>query len=102
MIFRVLKQYADDTVLIHGAAKGADAIADAYGRYRHWTVHREPALWFEHGRAAGPIRNQRMLTRWQPDVHHAFHDDLNHSKGTRDMVIRAIAAGVRTYRHCHD
>jgi len=101
MVFRVLAPYGPETVLVHGAARGADRHADAYGYYRKWQVHAEPADWDTHGRAAGILRNQRMLDKWQPDVCHAFHDDLNHSKGTRDMVIRCLAAGVRTYRHCH-
>jgi imidazolonepropionase-like amidohydrolase len=98
-VFRVLAEYDSDTVLIHGAARGADRHADAYGQYRHWEVHPEPAEWTKYGKAAGPIRNQLMLDKYQPDVCHAFHDDLAHSKGTRDMVERAEKAGIPVHVH---
>lgn len=101
MVFRVLSQYDPDTVLIHGGARGADAHADSYGHYRKWEVHSEPALWDKYGRAAGPIRNQRMLDEHHPDVCHAFHDDLEHSKGTRDMVTRCDKAGIPVHVHSH-
>jgi hypothetical protein len=102
MVFRVLSRYGPDTVLIHGAARGADRHADAYGHYRHWQVFAVPADWDIHGRAAGPIRNQRMLDEHQPDVCHAFHDNLEHSRGTKDMVARCDKAGVPVHVHRHD
>jgi hypothetical protein len=52
-----------------------------------------PADWEQYGRAAGPIRNQQMLEA-KPDRVFAFHEDLEHSKGTGDMVRRARKAGV--------
>lgn len=98
--------------VIQGMAKGADLIANEWATT--WTsqqIHagqpREgmadvtndpyPANWEKHHRAAGPIRNQQMLTEGRPDVVYAFHDDIGHSKGTRDMVNRAVKAGVPTY-----
>src|SRR5688500_3595558 len=52
-------------ILVHGAAKGADAMADAWHRDRArcgWpvTVERHPADWAAHRRRAGVIRNERM------------------------------------------
>lgn len=101
MVFRVLSRYGPDTVLIHGAARGADRHADAYGHYRGWEVHPEPADWRTYGKPAGPIRNQLMLTKYAIDVCHAFHDDFEHSKGTKDMVTRCDKAGVPVHVHSH-
>jgi predicted polyphosphate/ATP-dependent NAD kinase len=77
--------------VIQGGAAGADALA------REWcmaqpSVHliNEPADWKAHGRAAGPIRNQRMLDEHKPDLVLAFPG----GKGTADMVRRARSAGV--------
>lgn len=42
------------------------------------------------GKAAGPIRNQRMLDEGKPDLVVAFPG----GRGTADMVRRAKAAGV--------
>jgi hypothetical protein len=48
------------------------------------------ADWHAHGKAAGPIRNQRMLDEGKPDLVVAFPG----GKGTADMMRRARAAGV--------
>ena len=87
-------------VVIEGCARGADNCAHAY--YRIGVDHEHyPAKWDEHGRAAGPIRNRQMLNEGKPDVVIAFHDFIPNSKGTKDMVEVAKAAGVPTYVVSH-
>lgn len=56
-----------------------------------------PADWANFGKAAGPLRNQRMLDEGKPDLVVAFTNDLASSRGTRDMVRRAQAAGIPTW-----
>jgi hypothetical protein len=51
-----------------------------------------PADWTTYGRAAGPIRNQRMLNEYHPNLVLAFPDP--ESRGTWDMVRRAEKANV--------
>ena len=51
--------------LLHGAAPGADQAIAAAADQLGWPVIACPALWRQHGRAAGPIRNRQML-------HHAI------------------------------
>ncbi|RSV15667.1 DUF2493 domain-containing protein [Sphingomonas sp. ABOLF] len=84
--------------IISGCAPGADsqAIGWAYDDRHHPTVavERFPADWRKHGRAAGPLRNQRMLDEGKPDLVVAFPG----GRGTADMVRRAEAAGVRVLR----
>lgn len=46
--------------------------------------------WKDHGKAAGPIRNQLMLDDFKPDLVVAFPG----GKGTADMVKKAQDAGV--------
>jgi hypothetical protein len=58
------------TVLIHGNARGADRIADAWASCRG--IPREPyevpqGEWDEIGEKAGPLRNQRMF-RHRPET----------------------------------
>ncbi len=80
------------TLVIVGGAGGADRLA------AHWAwLHKAEtwiydADWNAHGKAAGPIRNQRMLDE-NPgiDAVVAFPG----GSGTADMVRRARAAGVR-------
>lgn len=77
--------------VIQGGASGADFIA-RYWCGRQSSVHmiNEPADWKKHGKAAGPLRNQRMLDEHKPDLVLAFEG----GRGTADMVHRAEAAGV--------
>jgi predicted Rossmann-fold nucleotide-binding protein len=82
------------TVVISGCAPGADTIGIEWAVARKVEIVRFPADWQKHGRAAGPIRNQRMLNEGRPDLVVAFPG----GRGTADMVKRAIAAGVETIR----
>lgn len=85
------------STLIEGGATGADAIAREWAECHPEVEHvRVDADWERHGKAAGPTRNVIMLRVHKPDLVLAFHKDLHRSKGTRDMVIRALKDGVRT------
>ncbi len=95
----VLSQYiaVKDTV-IHGACpSGVDAIADDYARRYFNDVLVAPADWKTHGRAAGPIRNKEMITRFEPDVVVAVWDGV--SRGTRNMIDLALKAKIETHVH---
>ena len=72
------------TLLIHGGARGADSLAGAWAAFRQIPVRVFPANWTKHGKAAGPIRNQQMLTEGYPDAYLAFPG----GRGTQDMVQR--------------
>lgn len=94
--------HPDVLTIIHGAARGADTLAGNVVQKlwsRGYPVVEEPypAEWDKHGKAAGAIRNQRMLDDGKPDVVVAFTDNLLSSNGTWDMVQRAQKAGVTTY-----
>lgn len=85
------KQYGRLTV-IQGGASGADKLAVEWCmRQPSIRMINEPADWKAHGRAAGPLRNQRMIDDWSPDLVLAFPG----GRGTADMVRRARAAGVK-------
>lgn len=84
--------YDDDIVVVHGdCPTGADAAADQVGRLWGFEVEAWPADWDSHGKAAGPIRNQQMVNAGA-DLCLAF--PLGESRGTRDCVRRADAAGI--------
>jgi hypothetical protein len=73
------------TCIIHGAASGADSLADRWAAEHNIPVHVFPADWNTYGRTAGPIRNKQMLDEGKPDVVVAFPGN----KGTRNMVAQA-------------
>ena len=79
------------TALMQGGAPGADRLAKEWAA-THPEIERYVcrAEWHLHGKAAGPMRNARML-EWKPDVVVAFPG----GSGTADMVRRAVEAGVR-------
>lgn len=96
MLFRTLealhrlRQFRN---LMQGGYRGADKLA------REWALtHPEitrfvcQAQWKLYGKAAGPIRNARML-EWKPDLVVAFPGYA----GTADMVRQARGAHVEVF-----
>lgn len=79
--------------LIQGAADGADYLAWQWAEDRGVPCGSYPALWNEHGRAAGPIRNQQMIDEGKPDGVVAFPG----GKGTADLIARARRAGLTVW-----
>lgn len=79
-----------DAIIIVGGAPGADTLAeewaDCFGVRKRVFL----ANWKAHGKAAGPIRNQRMIDEGRPDLVIAFPG----GRGTADMVRRAREAGI--------
>lgn len=82
-----------DAVVIEGEARGADSIARDIAIALGFRVMRFPADWALHGRAAGPIRNRKMLDEG-PALVLAFHPDLASSRGTADTVREAKRRGI--------
>jgi hypothetical protein len=82
------------TIVIEGEAAGADTLARLEAERRGIRVLPFDADWDIYGKAAGPIRNKRMLTEGKPDLVIAFHPFLRNSKGTKDMVLQAEKAGI--------
>lgn len=108
-VIEVLQAYTPGTVLVHGACRGADVICAAVAEALGFVVRAYPADWARYPRAAGPIRNQHMLDaeHWTDgpiDVCLAFHNHIEDSKGTADMVHRAgkahIPVIINTSRSC--
>ena len=88
-----LSNYPKGTVLLHGAAKGADFLASLIGEELKFVVIPIYAEWETYGRAAGPIRNKKMLAL-EPNIVYAFHDNLEESKGTKHCVTEARKLGI--------
>lgn len=81
--------------LLQGGAGGADGVARAWARSLKVECTTVNADWPKHGRAAGPIRNQKMLDDWDIHLVVAFPG----GRGTADMVRRAKAKGIRVEEH---
>jgi hypothetical protein len=82
----LLDFYGDALVVVHGGAEGADRVADGIcADLGIPTVVYVPE-WNRYGKAAGPIRNEVMVTEEDPDLVLAFTADLKTSKGTESTV----------------
>lgn len=85
--------YPHEIVVIHGGARGADTVVGDAFVTAGCVVEVHPADWAKHSRAAGPIRNQRLVD-FGADVVLAFPATNQPSVGTRDCVQRARAAHI--------
>jgi hypothetical protein len=96
--FRLIEEFIvtlpEGSIIIHGNCRGADKISGYLGRQHGYHVIAVSAKWEKYGNAAGPIRNQEMLDLYKPELVVAFHNDIEHSKGTRNMVEKARRAGI--------
>lgn len=84
-------------LLVHGACTGADLLGAKFAGQIGIPVKDYPAGRTKLGKPAGPIRNRKMLHEAKPDVVIAFHDYVEGSKGTRDMIDAAFDAGVTVW-----
>jgi len=99
MLFGVLDMLAEERVInaiIQGdCPTGADHLARMWAISRNHHFDRFPADWDKHGRAAGPIRNQRMIDEGRPTMGLAFKG----GRGTADMARRLRAAGIPVHEY---
>lgn len=92
LIAKILTEYPKDSLLIHGAAGGADRIAAEEAYKLGMTIKPFPADW-SRGRSAGYVRNLQMLDE-RPDVVLAFWDGS--SKGSFHTISMAKKRGILT------
>lgn len=91
-----LNHVGDVTEVVHGGCPtGADEMAMQWCLRHKVSMRIFPARWAEHGRAAGPIRNQQMVNAGA-DICLAFI--WGGSKGASGTADMAEAAGIRTIR----
>ena len=84
------------SLIIHGGCRGADTLAGEVAKELGIPVKVFPAEWDKYGKAAGPIRNQKMLDEGKPDLVIAFHNNIENSRGTKDMLYRAAKHAIPT------
>jgi hypothetical protein len=84
-------------LVIHGAATGADTLADEWAQARGISRMPFPVTqddWKAYGRAAGPMRNAEIMRIAQPEACVAFPG----GDGTADMTRRCELDGVPVWR----
>ena len=93
LIAECLSKFPAGTTVMHGGCRGADVIAGSIARRMGFDTWVYPAQWNKYGKSAGPRRNDRMLDE-KPDLILAFHDHVETSRGTRDVVMKAQKRGI--------
>lgn len=97
-VFDILNKI-EPMVVVHGGASGADTLAAEWCETVDYSKSVSyPADWSRYGRAAGPLRNQRML-----DENYARLDlvvAFPGGRGTADMVRRARESRVPILTIC--
>ena len=97
-IKKFVESLPEGSILIEGEAKGADSLARECAEecgFSEDRILKFPADWLRFGKSAGPVRNRTMLVQGKPNVVAAFSDDLENSRGTKNMVMIARKAGVK-------
>jgi len=77
--------------IVSGGARGADTMAVNYAKLRHISWHEHKAEWSKYGRAAGPIRNKKVVD--DADTIIAFWN--GRSAGTRNAIQQAREQGKK-------
>lgn len=97
-----------DITIIEGEAPGADTLAKEIGKELGYTIDPYPAHWRHTskcepdckevcGKPAGAIRNRKQLKEGDPDITLGFHDNIEESRGTKDMLTVSKKAGKPTF-----
>ena len=90
---KVLAKYPDGLMIVHGAANGADLMAEEWCKAREVMYVGVPAKWKKYGKAAGMQRNRIMRDLWEPKACIAFPGGL----GTKGMVGLMAEVGVKAW-----
>lgn len=60
LIFNNIDISSDNIEICHGDCRGVDQVAKVFSKKYNLECFSFPANWNEHGKAAGPIRNEQM------------------------------------------
>jgi len=81
------------TVVVSGAARGADRMGENWAKRNGVAIDSRPANWDKHGKSAGYKRNQEMADN--ADALIAVWDGV--SRGTKHMIDIAKDKKLRTF-----
>lgn len=92
-VYEALMQYKDydPHIIVGDCPTGVDNIVKQFCYQYDWPIEIFEADWLRYKRAAGPIRNARMVEQ-KPDICLAF--PLGNSRGTRNAMKQAATVGI--------
>lgn len=86
----VLKNTNDNITIVHGAARGADTLAEDWAKSRQVNYRGFPAKWDKFKKRAGTLRNKEMIDDNVIDLVIAFPG----GNGTAGMIRLAKEANI--------
>jgi hypothetical protein len=93
---RLLARNGPNLVIVHGGANGVDQAFHLGAQALAIDVEPHLANWQSLGNIAGPSRNREMVNSGA-DLCIALRRTLETSKGTKDCVRQALAAGIAVW-----
>lgn len=85
----------DECEVVHGDATGIDTAASLLAMQSGSAVKPFPADWKQHGKAAGPLRNEQMAKYLEPHKIGSVVVAFDGGTGTENMVKVAVAHGLK-------
>ncbi len=80
--------------VVHGGAPGLDSVVGILAKSMGMKVEVHEADWHIHAKAAGPIRNQKMVDL---GANLLVAYPLPGGSGTQDCIARAVKAKIQTF-----
>jgi hypothetical protein len=93
IVERLIERYGRDIVIVNCGAPGVDWAFSKACREMGVRSEVHTAAWRTLGNVAGPARNREMVQAGA-DLCVAFHRTIETSKGTKDCIRQALAAGI--------
>ena len=81
----LLQNITDEIEIVSGRARGADLLGERFAKEKGYKIAEFPALWNEHGKVAGLLRNTEMAK--YSDACVVFWK--NKSNGSKHMIDQA-------------
>ena len=85
-------------LLLSGGCRGADQLGERFAKEAGWKIEQYLPEWKKYGRAAGPLRNKRMIDHCDAVI--CFWDGK--SKGTRSLIQYAQKSEKKLFLHMVD
>jgi len=97
LIYRDLEsmKLTQPMIVLSGGCRGADRLGERFAKEKGWKIEYYLPEWTKYGRAAGPVRNKKMIE--QCDVVICFWDGK--SKGTGSLIRHAQKSNKQLFIH---
>lgn len=89
---------ADTMIILSGGCRGADQLGERFAKEQGWKTEYHIPEWEKCGRAAGPLRNKRMIEKCDAVI--CFWDGK--SRGTGSLIQYARKYEKQLFLHMVD